>query len=127
MTQPSDICQTCGKSRAWHEANNPIHPFNSGQAGATAFLGKRRDRDPQTGRKTAQQGAETPPRVVWPNDPVLRVALINAGVISPEQLAAAENQLRAALGDVLGGAPWSAQEEGSTGSSTETGKTSTAP
>lgn len=94
-------CGTCGNSFAWHRENNPIHPFNDGSAGAQAFLGPRRDRDHQRGPKTSQDGAQTLPTVVWPTDPVLRVALMNAGVITADDLRNAEQQLRAAMGDVL--------------------------
>lgn len=100
MSSP-ETCATCGNTLAWHNENSPIHPFNTGQAGAQAFLGPRRDRDHQSRPKTSQDGAQTPPTVVWPTDPVLRVALMNAGVITADNLRDAENQLRAAMGDVL--------------------------
>lgn len=96
-----DECQTCNRSRMWHDENQPIHPFNEGQAGAKAFLGARRDRDPQSGRKSSPDGAEPPATVVWPTDPVLRVALINAGVITTQHLRDAEEMLKASMG--LGG------------------------
>lgn len=92
-----DTCRTCGKSEVWHRANKPIHPFNDGSAGATAFLGKRGHRAPTTGLNDTQRAPETAPRPVFPSDPVLRVALMNAGVITPDQLRTAEQQLAVAF------------------------------
>lgn len=101
MTRPDpslEICRTCGQTFGWHEQNKPIHPFNNGQAGAKAFLGPRRERDPRTDPKTSPNGSDTPPRVVWPTDPVLRVALITAGVITSDDLRNAEEMLRSSMG-----------------------------
>lgn len=127
MTASEDVCRTCGQTYGWHEENKPIHPFNDGQAGAAAFLGARRDRDTKRGEKSPQRGAEPPPRVVWPTDPVLRVALIRAGVITPEDLRSAEEELRTAMGDTLKGPQWSATVEESTDSSTKADRMSTRP
>ncbi len=96
-----EICRTCDNSRAWHEMNKPMHPFNNGEAGATAFLGTRRDRDTQRRGSGSPRPAETPPTVVWPTDPVLRVALVTAGVITTDDLRKAEDMLKASMG--LGG------------------------
>lgn len=107
-------CRTCSQTWDWHQENRPIHPFNDGQAGATAFLGPRRDRTNQPADSGAQRDAETAPTVVWPSDPVLRVALINKGVLTADDLRAAEENLRAAMGPMRIGDKWSATGEGST-------------
>jgi hypothetical protein len=127
MPEPTDKCETCGNSWGWHQEEKPVHPFNNGDAGATAFLGKRGDRTHQRDRNEPQQPSQDPPRVVWPTDPVLRIALINKGVLTADDLRAAEEGLRAAMGDVLskGAESWSATEEGSTASSTRIGNPST--
>lgn len=39
----------------------------------------------------------------FPFDPVLRMALVNKGVITPEDLTAAEAQIRAVTAEMLGG------------------------
>jgi len=92
-----DHCKTCGKTYGWHEEHPETkHPFNAGQDGATDFLKRRQDRD----RKGAQRGAEGPQIVSPGNDPVLRIALINRGVLTPADLVVAEEQLRAALAEV---------------------------
>lgn len=95
-----DTCKTCGQTFTWHQDFQPEHPFNTGAAGAKAALGARRDRDPQSRRITSQHPSQTPPRVVWPTDPVLRVALINAGVISADDLHKAEELLKTSMGDL---------------------------
>lgn len=97
----AERCQTCGQTKGWHEANpGTRHPFNSGQDGATDFLKRRGGRDPQRRGSDAQRGAETPQIVSPGNDPVLRIALINRGVLTPADLVVAEEQLRAALMEV---------------------------
>lgn len=98
MTSEDDKCRTCGNSRFWHETHQPMHPFNDGQAGAQAFLGaKKRDRrdTPDQDAKSPQRGAQT---AEWPFDPVLRQALMDAGLITPDMLRAAEDKIRAVTG-----------------------------
>lgn len=93
-----DRCQTCQRTREWHEENHPMHPFNDGQAGAQAFLGdkkRRGDRDDRRDAKSPQRGAQT---AEWPFDPVLRQALMDAGLITPDMLRAAEDKIRAVTG-----------------------------
>lgn len=106
-------CTTCGKTQQWHKDNKPIHPFNDGSAGAKAFLTSRRDRDTRSGHPGAQRSSQDPPRVVWPTDPVLRVALMNAGVITADDLRNAEDMLKASMG--LGGEPDGESSEGARG------------
>lgn len=94
MTEPSetDICETCGNPREPHPFR---HPFNEGQAGATAFLGVKK---PKPGHPTGDNGngAQNRPQTApWPLDPVLRTALINKGVITPQDLRDAEEVIRA--------------------------------
>jgi hypothetical protein len=60
-----------------------------------------------------------------PFDPVLRQALIDAGVITPRDLTVAEEKIRSVTAGILGGSLWSATKEGSSDSSTEIGRTST--
>jgi len=100
MPSDDDRCETCGQAFAWHRENAPKHPFNSGQDGATAFLKRRGDRDPRQRGSGAQRGSEGPQIVSPGNDPVLRIALINRGVLTPADLVVAEEQLRAALMEV---------------------------
>lgn len=94
MPQENDLCGTCGKSFAWHRDNVPKHPFNAGQDGATDFLKRRGGREPQQRASTAQRGPES---LQMAGDPVLRIALINRGILTPADLMVAEMQLRDAL------------------------------
>jgi hypothetical protein len=104
--EDDEKCATCSHTYAWHKEHKPVHPFNTGSAGAKAFLGARRGRDPRTGPKTSQRGAERPQTIAapWPMDPVLRMALVDAGVITPAQLRAAEDKIRAVSAEFNGGA-----------------------
>lgn len=109
------LCRTCNHTMQWHRDNNPFHPFNDGSAGATAFLGRRGDRAPTTGRNGAQRASETPSRPVFPSDPVLRVALVNAGILTTDMLRTAEESLAVAFSEVggRGGVSESPVHEGS--------------
>lgn len=92
-----EICQTCDNSRAWHEANKPMHPFNDGQAGATAFLG-RRDQRREPGPQRGSEAARLSQRAAYPIDPVLRQALVDKGVLTPQDLKDAEDKIQAITG-----------------------------
>jgi hypothetical protein len=95
-----DRCGTCGQTYGWHQENTTHHNFSiAGQDGATDFL-TRRGRPVQRGPIGAQRGSEGPQLVSPGNDPVLRIALINRGVLTPADLVVAEEQLRAALAEV---------------------------
>lgn len=88
-------CRTCLNTEKWHEENKPMHPFNTGEAGVKAFLRPIRDRGTPEGPQGVQRGAQRP---AWPMDPVLRQALINKGVLTPEDLRDAEEYIRAVTG-----------------------------
>jgi len=94
---PTTICHTCKNTYAWHQETKPMHPFNDGEAGAAWFLGERDQRD----RKGAQRGSEAvrmAQRAAFPMDPVLRQALVDAGVITPQQLRDAEEKIQSITG-----------------------------
>lgn len=93
-----DRCHTCGNTYGWHLETSPVHPFNTGESGATAFLRSRRDRDTQRGVERSQRGPETPSVAPFPFDPVLRQALIDAGVLTADDLVRAEMKIRAVTG-----------------------------
>lgn len=98
-----DRCHTCQHTRLWHDNNKPIHPFNNGETGATAFLKRKDQRGAPEVTQIAQRG--------MPFDPVLRQTLINKGVISVDDLRAAEEQIRAVTVQFLGGANGQSTEE----------------
>lgn len=92
-------CTTCGNSHEWHQEYKPRHPFNDGSVPTSATFGRR---TPDGGRRTGsgpQRGSEGPqhvdPIAVAPFDPVLRQALIDRGVVTPEDLSQAEDKIRA--------------------------------
>lgn len=99
---PDDVCQTCSQTRKWHQ-DQPEgavrHEFNDGSIPVSATFG-RKDRRQRPGEERTVQGrVEVQP---WPLDPVLRQALINKGVITPDDLRHAEAQIRAVTGQVTG-------------------------
>lgn len=86
-------CESCGKSFEWHKTNKARHPFvYPGEAGSTAFLNPRRDRDVPERELVAQRRAQGPS---WLLDPVLRQALMDKGVLTPQDFRDAEEKIRA--------------------------------
>lgn len=94
-----DRCLTCGQTFGWHQEHNPRHPFSTD--GSTDFLNTNRRRDQARAAKGAQRGSGGPQIVSPGNDPVLRIALINRGILTPADLVIAEEQLRVALAEVM--------------------------
>lgn len=97
MNNPSDRCYMCGNTREWHDNNYSRHAFSMTPAELRDTT--RVDKPSQT-----QSG---PPitRTTRPFDPVLRLALIEAGVITTDQIEAAEKQLNvvmSAVNNVMG-------------------------
>ena len=86
---PADAkCITCGQTHPLADGSTPRHPFNDGTLSVAATFG------------TKQKSGVPLPEVEvkeasWPFDPVLRQALINLGVITPQDLSNAEAQIRA--------------------------------
>jgi hypothetical protein len=96
--QGEKMCWTCGKSHEQlaREGVIPKHPFNDGSIPASETFGKRLasgDRTPPGGGPITPM--ETVVEAQWPWDPVLRQALINKGVLTPDDLQKAEAQIRA--------------------------------
>lgn len=90
---PAAECQMCNNSYAWHIRNFTRHPFTP--------LGARNElRDVTRDKKPSQTHSDAITRTTTPFDPVLRLALIEAGVITIEQLAAAETKLRAISAEI---------------------------
>lgn len=93
MTSPvSDkpICQTCHKPHPWPDGSTPKHPFNNGDLPASATFGKKG----ADGRNVPPPDEATDIRPVqWPFDPVLRQALIDKGILTPEDLRNAEEKI----------------------------------
>jgi hypothetical protein len=129
MTQTvneDDRCRVCGQTFGWHEENQPRHPFTP-EGASLDFLKRPKDRD-RSGRKTSQSPAEPPVIASMAHDPVVRIALINRGILTPADLMVAEAQLRDALAVAQeGGNPWLARGEESSDSSTPTGNEPTKP
>lgn len=94
------VCQTCNKP---HDENwQPRHPFNDGSLPFSATFGKRRADGSRGPVPDAQGGSEgavgpvtQPLAAPWPFDPVLRQALIDKGVLTPDDLRNAEATIRA--------------------------------
>lgn len=93
MQIPAGYCTTCGKShRELAESGTfPKHSFNDGTLGASATFGKKL----ADGTRAVPATPVTVQEAPWPFDPVLRQALIDKGVITPEDLSRAEQTIRA--------------------------------
>lgn len=86
------ICRLCGHSKQWHEENHPRHRFDDP---STLFLKKSKGADRPGAGDNGNVAESSTQTARWPMDPVLRVALINAGVITPADLTAAEELIKA--------------------------------
>lgn len=86
MTDSS--CHTCGKSHPWEDGTMPRHPFNDGSLRGSAILVPPKDKTTEVRESR------------WPFDPVLRQALIDKGVLVPQDLRDAEDKIRAIAGEV---------------------------
>lgn len=91
---PDGECHTCGQSHRQLASTGvlPKHPFNDGTLGASATFGKR--------RPDGQGNAPVPVAQFssHPFDPVLRQALIDKGVLTPQDLRDAESKISAITG-----------------------------
>lgn len=95
-------CETCGNPFEGHEVFK--HPYNDGSLPPSATFGKRRADGSRGPSPLSQDGSGTGPEVSVvraPFDPVLRLALINRGVITPDDLANAERQIAVLTGEVM--------------------------
>jgi hypothetical protein len=91
MLQSSEpLCQTCQHTREWHDEHRPRHRFNP-----TGTLSLHE----------VESAPEAPAVSILSsqNDPVLRQALIDRGIISPEDLAEAQRKIEAIVGSLLKG------------------------
>lgn len=94
------VCKTCNRSHE-EEGYRPMHGFNDGTLPMSATFG----RPGPAGRTGGVLHAEPEIQVVpaWPFDPVLRQALIDKGVLTPEDLTEAERKIRLVTGQAMGG------------------------
>ena len=99
-------CKTCGRDADWHVANTPRHPFNDGTVPGSETFGVKL---PGGGRGPVGTPEERPELTLaaaspqWPFDPVLRQALIDKGVLTPDDLSEAERKIRAVTAQFIQG------------------------
>lgn len=97
-TTPDDKCHICGETHPWPDGTVPKHPFSAGEGASTAFLGQRDRRGAETSQRGSQGRHISAPRPTFPLDPVLRQALIDKGVLTPQDLTDAEAKIHAITG-----------------------------
>lgn len=85
-------CDICGHTQGWHDEHLTKHKFNGG---ASSLNEKPPKITSESMPPFNPQSVEQSPRLA---DPVLRMALINAGVITVEQLDSAQR-----IFDILNG------------------------
>jgi hypothetical protein len=96
------LCSMCGHSAVWHRESNPRHKFNAdpGSLNETPpkIVAESSEPEPYTlgvGTVTNRFQQQAAQLMI---DPVLRMALVNAGVITVEQIDAAQR-----MSDTLNG------------------------
>lgn len=90
----TDTCTTCGKPTDPHPYRHPITTMSGNND--TSWLVKKPE-------KASERPADVPAQIL-PFDPVLRQALINKGVLTPEDIARAKAQIDAINGGLYGAA-----------------------
>lgn len=84
MSLKMPSCSICGKDERWHRENEVLHAFSlDGRL--------KKAESPPPSKPVSQER----PKVNIQGDPVLRMALIRAGVITPEDLTQVEDELNA--------------------------------
>lgn len=85
---PTDVCGLCGNTRQWHDENKPVHQFDgdAGELTAGSDLGAEQQASPPSTPQVRPAGAGV--------DPVLRAILISKGLVTPDELHAAEEEVR---------------------------------
>lgn len=92
MVMIPGMCKTCGNP----PDNHPYrHPYNDGSVSWSQTV--------QMAADGSQATTEPPQPMSGLLDPVLRQALVDKGVITPEDLRAAEDKIRAITQYTLGG------------------------
>lgn len=88
-------CTTCGRTYDWHVRNQGMikHPYNDGSVPVSTTFGKRKDPRDKNSHTDGTTPA-TPAVAAWPFDPVLRQALIDKGILTPDDLTHAEAKIR---------------------------------
>lgn len=90
-----DLCTVCGQNRSWHDHHSPRHKFDSPgdlmQEGETGKPEARQTDADGEGMTLIQA------RRALAGDPVVRLLLIECGVITAEQITAKEEQFATAL------------------------------
>lgn len=81
-------CSVCNQTLAWHEHHHPVHKFTT--AGGALEL---ETADNHRGHE--QPSSDSPAQRTLQGDPVLRLVLIQKGVISTDDLTATEAMLLA--------------------------------
>ena len=85
---PTDVCGLCGNTRQWHDENKPVHQFDgdAGELTAGSDLGAEQQASPPSTPQVRTQRAGV--------DPVLRAILISKGLVTADELHAAEEEVR---------------------------------
>jgi hypothetical protein len=95
MSDKSAVCTTCGNTAQWHRINNPRHRFSSVNDGLNAFA-------PEDSTPDGEGTGRVVP-MTMPFDPVLRMALIDKGVITVADLDAADAKIKHLTGGLTNG------------------------
>lgn len=86
MIDPPGPCRMCDRSYQWHQDNFVRHPYTP--SGSHNEL-----RDTTRDKKPSQTQSASVVHTSVPFDPVLRLVLIEKGIISPQDLSEAEKKL----------------------------------
>lgn len=86
-------CRVCGNTDGWHTEMSPLHPFTGADESTAGLFGRKLADGTRSPAQIGKQAEVVEQQ--WPFDPVLRQALIDKGVITPDDLSNAERTIRA--------------------------------
>ena len=95
MTTDAETCVICRRSLDWHRYNETAHKFSPmGQVGALdkTFGPRKKEEAPSLPRKGGPDVVRVQEGL--PQDPVLRLVLLRKGIITLEELAETEKEVR---------------------------------
>lgn len=100
----NDVCIVCGRTEEEHVNSSVVHSFTSaGQRVDTSQFNRRRPEQGRAGDDVTRRIPGSYGMSQGPFDPVLRQALIDKGILTPEDLAAAAAKISAITGQVMRG------------------------
>lgn len=104
MSSPDDLCQVCDRTREQHNNSGTVHQFTPpGTPVDTRQFARKRPTQGDAGESPGAMRGMTMGYTQTPFDPVLRQALMDKGILTIEDLEAAQRKIGVLTQTVTGG------------------------